>query len=157
MNRMIIYTFRKNLGKIRVDIYYNIYIIVYKCWEIYRKMKLKNSQLLNQYRTLQETWYGCIGRSFAPSEEIWGKLQLIYPAKPKPIQKSTNDLVWMTRMIICTFRKNLGKIKVIYPVILIFYVNIFRIFLKIYQNRPKNDIRKFIAPTPIQNSTNDQV
>ena len=34
---------------------------------------------------------------------------------PKPIQNSTRDLVWMYRTIICTFRRNLGKITVDIP------------------------------------------
>ena len=47
--------------------------IVGKSTNIDQKIKLKN--LLNQYRTLQTTWYGCMGRSYAPSEKIWGKLE----------------------------------------------------------------------------------
>ena len=55
---------------------------------------------------------------------------------PKPIQNSTRDLVWMYlyRMIICTFRKNLGKIRVDIPS----HFNIEgQHFWKIYQNLPK--------------------
>ena len=54
-------------------------------------------------------------------------------------------------------KKFLGKSEDIYPAILIFYLKFFGNFWKIDQNHSKNEIKKLIAPTPIQNSTNGLV
>ena len=102
MNRMIICTFRKNLGKIRVDVEFQYY----------------------------------------------SEIKIIIT--PTSIQNSSRDLVWMYRMIICTFRRNLGKTGSDIPS----HFNIIsQKFLKIFENRPKKEIRKFIAPTQNQYRT----